>query len=133
MKFSQLPPISNVLTSSFVAILQAGKVYITSIADLLTNYYTKSEVDSKIASVQAGGVAWEFKVLTNQSLEANQEKEFVHGLANEDAIYEYLRWSITQNQYVKQATQPPETRRTENSIYLASTMPINNFKLVFFG
>lgn len=133
IKFSQLTTLSNILQSSYVAVLQAGKVYKAKIQSLLANYYTKAEVDQKIANVQAGGVAWEFKVLENQSLVANVAKQFNHDLNNEDVIYQYLVWNTTQGKYIKTQSSPPEGNRLDNSIYLVSPIDIPKFKLIFFG
>ena len=125
MKFSQYPTVTTILMTSYALVLQAGSVAKITIANLLSGYYTKSEVDAICP--------WQNVVLTAQTIVRNTPKSFTHNLDNEDFDYTILFWSSTKSKYLKPQLPFVESDRTADTVELLSTMDHSNFKIIFFG
>lgn len=132
-KLSQLPTLSNILETSIIAIVQAGKTYKTTILSLFANYYTKSQVDTIIENVVAGAVQWDQKSFDNLTIEANTPKQFVLNHDNIDFTYDVLVWDPIKSKYLKPQFPPVEHDRDKDSVTLNWGIAQTNFKIISFG
>jgi len=133
MKFSQLPVISSILETASVAVLQAGKVYRITKQNLFSNYYTKSQVDTLISNVTAGGVPWQLQTFDNLSIAESSTRVITHNADNIDFMYDVLIWSDSEGKYLRMQTPLAETGRTKDSLTLFSGLAISKFQVTVFG
>lgn len=131
MKFSQLPSTTSVVSNALVAMLKAGKVYSISLANFLKDYYTKTEIDQKLANIQAGGSAFQVKVSDEKSVEADNTVTYTHNLANE--FFSYVCFEEIDGSYVQRQTPLQEDSRTANAITLYSSRAIAKLKIQVIG
>ncbi|MBL7105754.1 MAG: hypothetical protein ISS18_15625 [Bacteroidales bacterium] len=125
IKFSNLDSISSVIQSAYVAVLQAGKVYKSSLQTFFANYYTKSQVDALLAAIQAGGVQWAFDIQTGKTISIG-ENLYSHNLGTDQFFF------VAQDSDGKQIN-PTVNGKSSNSITLKSTREHTNVTFIFFG
>jgi len=130
-KISQLPSTGTALANGILAIVQSGKTWYITFTNLLKNYYTKEEVDTMIANVEAGGVATTTKIMEELALPANTATTFTHDLGTENFDYAFLEYSTNYSKYVKPQFAVAEVTRTSTTLTLVSLEAIPDFKLMF--
>jgi hypothetical protein len=114
-----------------VAIYQAAKVYVISFANLLKNYYTKTEINTLLDNIVGGGSLTTTKIMEEQSIVARTGKTFTHALDTVDFDYAYLEWNETASEYLKPQFPIVETGRTTTTLSLYSEESVTKFKLMF--
>jgi len=132
-KMSQFAVITNILTTSFVPILQNGINCIASIQSLFSNYYTRSQVDQIIENLSVGGVPWQEKVYEDVAIPKSTLVTITHNCNNINARWTMLEWNTDYGKYLQSQWPPTEADRTENFIKVFSNRDIDKCKIVVFG
>jgi len=132
-KISQLTELSSIIATAILAVVQNGKTYFIKFQNFLANYYTKDEIDTKLANLEIGGVPWQEKTFEDVEIEANTVKVITHNLNNINFRWEFLEYNVTYGKYLDKNWKPTVADRTANTISLISTADIEKCKLIFFG